>query len=144
MSPLSGGSLLLGTCVARRRRTPTIWPVGNLTFSEIITILVIILIVFGPNRLPELARKLGQFMTAARQAATSLQQQISEDYGEALEPLKDVRAELQETRRALTESARSAARDIEEGTKLPEFPPPTAQAPPDTETPPVPDDGEMP
>jgi len=144
MSPLPGGSLLFRTCDARQRRTPTIWPVGNLTFSEIITILVIILIVFGPNRLPELARKLGQFMTAARKAATSLQQQISEDYGEALEPLKDVRAELQETRRALTESARSAARDLEEGTKLPEFPPPAAGTAGDPAAPTAPDDGETP
>jgi sec-independent protein translocase protein TatB len=104
--------------------------VGNLTFSEIITILVIILIVFGPNRLPELARKLGQFMTSARQAATALQKQISEDYGEAIEPLKDVRSELRETRRALTESARAAARDIEQTTKMPEFPPSDSKPPP--------------
>ncbi len=112
---------------------------GNLTFSEIITILVVILIVFGPNRLPELARKLGQFMTSARQAAVTLQRQISEDYGDAIEPLKDVRAELQETRRALSESARAAARELEEGTTMPEFPQPTAEPPADPDVPPAPE-----
>ncbi|MDJ0961151.1 MAG: twin-arginine translocase TatA/TatE family subunit [Acidimicrobiia bacterium] len=112
---------------------------GNLTFSEIIWILVIILIVFGPNRLPELARKLGQFMTAARQAATALQQQIKEDYGDAIEPLKDVRAELRETRKTLSDTARAAARDIEEGVAIPEFPPP---APPRSEAPPPASDSE--
>jgi sec-independent protein translocase protein TatB len=119
--------------------------VGNLTFSEIITILVVILIVFGPNRLPELARKLGQFITSARQAATALQKQISDEYGEAIEPLKDVRSELRETRRALTESARAAARDIEQGTKIPEFPPP-GSTPPAAATPPtaMPDEPETP
>jgi sec-independent protein translocase protein TatB len=92
--------------------------VGNLTFSEIIWIVVIILIVFGPQRLPEMARKVGQFVAKARDAANALQKQITEEYGDAITPLKDVGEELKEVRRSLTDSAKSAARDLEETTRI--------------------------
>lgn len=91
---------------------------GNLTFSEIIWIVVIILIVFGPQRLPEMARKVGQFVAKARDAANALQKQITEEYGDAITPLKDVGEELKEVRRSLTDSAKSAARDLEETTRI--------------------------
>ncbi len=91
---------------------------GNLTFSEIIWIVVIILIVFGPNRLPELARKTGQFVAKARAAATALQRQITEEYGDAVAPLKEVGDELKEVRKSLSESASTAARDIEEASSI--------------------------
>lgn len=106
------------------RQGPTIWPVGNLTFSEIIWILVIILIVFGPQRLPEMARKVGQFVSKARDAATALQRQINEEYGDAIAPLRDVGNEIKEARRQLTDGARAAARDVEEAMTPPAFPAP--------------------
>jgi sec-independent protein translocase protein TatB len=92
--------------------------VGNLTFSEILWILVIILIVFGPQRLPEMARKVGKFAAKARDAATALQRQITEEYGDTIAPLKDVRDDLRDVRRSLTDSARTAARDLEETTQI--------------------------
>jgi sec-independent protein translocase protein TatB len=92
--------------------------VGNLTFSEILWILVIILIVFGPQRLPEMARKVGRFAAKARDAATALQRQITEEYGDTIAPLKDVRDDLRDVRRSLTDSARMAARDLEETTQI--------------------------
>jgi len=93
-------------------------PVGNLTFSEIIWIVVIILIVFGPQRLPEMARKAGRFMAKARDAANALQKQITEEYGDTIAPLKEVGDELKEARRSLTDSAKAAARDLEESTRI--------------------------
>ena len=97
---------------------PTIPAVGNLTFSEIIWIVVIILIIFGPQRLPEMARKAGQFMAMARDAATALQRQITEEYGDAITPLKDVGEELKEVRKSLADTAKAAARDVEESTRI--------------------------
>jgi sec-independent protein translocase protein TatB len=92
--------------------------VGNLTFSEILWILVIILIVFGPQRLPEMARKVGRFAAKARDAATALQRQITEEYGDTIAPLKDARDDLRNVQRTLTDSARGAARDLEETTQI--------------------------
>lgn len=67
---------------------------GNFTFSEIFTIVVVILIVFGPNRLPELARKAGALAARARSAMDSLKSELDAEYGEALAPLREARNEL--------------------------------------------------
>ena len=91
---------------------------GNFTFSEIIWIVVIILIVFGPQRLPEMARKVGAFVAKARDAVTALQQQVNAEYGDTIQPLKDARDDLKDVKRQLTDTAKSAARDIEETTQV--------------------------
>lgn len=67
---------------------------GNFTFSEIFTILIVILIVFGPQRLPELARKAGALAARARSAVDSLKAELNSEYGEVLTPLKEARDEM--------------------------------------------------
>lgn len=67
---------------------------GNFTFSEIFTIIVVILIVFGPNRLPEIARKAGALAARARSAIDSLKTELNSEYGDALGPLREARDEL--------------------------------------------------
>lgn len=68
---------------------------GNFTGSEIITILVVILIVFGPHRLPELARKAGALAARARAAVDSIKTELDAEYGEVIAPLKEAQAEIQ-------------------------------------------------
>jgi sec-independent protein translocase protein TatB len=46
--------------------------------TELIVILVVALIVFGPNRLPELARSLGKAMNEFRRASTDLRHTLHE------------------------------------------------------------------
>ena len=46
--------------------------------TELMVILVVALIVFGPTRLPELARSLGRAMGEFRRASTDLRQTFSE------------------------------------------------------------------
>jgi len=67
---------------------------GNFTASEILTVIVVILIVFGPNRLPELARKAGSLAASARRAMESLKGELSAEYGDVISPLRDARNEL--------------------------------------------------
>jgi len=67
---------------------------GNFTASEMFTIIVIVLIVFGPNRLPEIARKAGNLAAKARSAMDSLRSEIDTEYGDAIQPLRDARNEL--------------------------------------------------
>jgi TatA/E family protein of Tat protein translocase len=43
---------------------------------ELMLILVVALLVFGPNRLPELARSLGKGLAEFRRASTDLREQI--------------------------------------------------------------------
>jgi sec-independent protein translocase protein TatB len=98
---------------------------GNFTASEILWILVIILIVFGPQRLPELARKAGALARKAREAVSNLTEELDQEYGETLNPLREVADELKSVRRDLRDTATSIARDVS-GLNLP---PKTSQAP---------------
>ena len=46
--------------------------------SELMVILVVALVIFGPTRLPELARSLGRAMAEFRRASTDLRQTFNE------------------------------------------------------------------
>lgn len=66
----------------------------NFTLSEILTIMLVILIVFGPHRLPEMARKAGGVVRKARTMATDLRREFEGEFADVTEPLKDIRQEL--------------------------------------------------
>ncbi len=70
----------------------------NLTLSEIVTIAVVILIVFGPQRLPEMARRAGEMLAKVRTAANTLRSEFTQEFEEAAKPLKDIEAELKATK----------------------------------------------
>ncbi|MGB9699545.1 MAG: TatA/E family twin arginine-targeting protein translocase [Thermodesulfobacteriota bacterium] len=59
---------------------------------ELIIILVIALIVFGPKKLPDLARSLGKGMAEFRKATEEFKSTIANDVQE----IKDLKSELQE------------------------------------------------
>lgn len=64
---------------------------GSLSFAEIITIVVVILIIFGPNRLPEFARKLGELMARARKATSEFTNDLSGEFSDSADPLKSAK-----------------------------------------------------
>jgi Tat protein translocase TatB subunit len=59
---------------------------GNLGFQELLLILVIALIVFGPRKLPELGKSLGRGLAEFRKASTDLKNAWEEEV--RLEELK--------------------------------------------------------
>lgn len=65
--------------------------------AELVTIAVVALLVFGPQRLPEIARKLGKLAKEVSRAANELKAGIEREYDEAAEPLSDVRRRLGST-----------------------------------------------
>lgn len=67
---------------------------ANLTLSEIVTIAVVILIVFGPHRLPEMARKAGEIVGKLRDAAGTLRTEFSREFEDVAKPLQDIEADL--------------------------------------------------
>ena len=105
---------------------------GNLTASEILWILIVILVVFGPQRLPEIARKAGQLIRKAREAMGALTDELDREYGDTLQPLRDVADEIQSARRDLRDTATSSVDDVG-GMKLP---PRTTPVSPDDGAPP--------
>ena len=101
---------------------------GNVfdTFSglEILTIAVVALVVFGPNRLPEIARTIGKYVRELREAVRDLREGIEREVAPMREPIKDLRQELTEgasdVKRTLAETADAAAsveRDIRRSVK---------------------------
>ncbi|MCJ7725582.1 MAG: twin-arginine translocase TatA/TatE family subunit [Acidimicrobiia bacterium] len=59
--------------------------------AEILTIAVVALLVFGPKRLPEIARKAGKVLRDIRSAADELKAGLEAKYADTLEPIKDIR-----------------------------------------------------
>ena len=51
----------------------------NLGFGEIVLILLLALIIFGPRRLPEMGRTIGKSLKEFRRATTDLRQEIEID-----------------------------------------------------------------
>ena len=64
--------------------------------AEILTIAVIALLVFGPRRLPEIARKAGKILRDLREATGELRAGIEAEYREVIEPFQDVRTTMQD------------------------------------------------
>jgi TatA/E family protein of Tat protein translocase len=75
---------------------------GSLSLSEILTIMVVILVIFGPQRLPELARRLGHLVAKAREATASFKRQMEAEYGDAAEPIRELRTQIEGARRDIT------------------------------------------
>jgi sec-independent protein translocase protein TatB len=62
-----------------------------------LTIAVVALLVFGPRRLPEIARKAGSLLRQAREAAAELKSGLEAEYDDTLQPLQDLRREIGST-----------------------------------------------
>jgi sec-independent protein translocase protein TatA len=62
--------------------------VPSLGFGEILIILLIALIVFGPRRLPEMGRTIGRSLREFRRAASELRADIEADLDEEPAPAK--------------------------------------------------------
>lgn len=55
----------------------------NLGFSEMVLIFVIALVVFGPDRLPEIGKTFGQAIREFRKASRDLQKELVEASGQS-------------------------------------------------------------
>ena len=62
--------------------------------AELLTIAVVALLVFGPQRLPEIMRKLGGALREMRRAADQLKASVEDEMGEVLGPLDEARREI--------------------------------------------------
>ncbi|MCB1245874.1 MAG: twin-arginine translocase TatA/TatE family subunit [Acidimicrobiia bacterium] len=78
---------------------------GSLSFGEIITIIIVILIIFGPNRLPEFSRKVGEFVAKARNATREFTETMQSELGEDTIPIRDIVDDLDGIKRDLGSAA---------------------------------------
>lgn len=64
-------------------------------FQEITIILVISVIIFGPKKIPEIARGLGEGLRAMREATDEIKREVMES-AEKVDPSKDIKKAQQE------------------------------------------------
>ncbi len=96
---------------------------GSIGMPELIIILVIALIIFGPRKLPELGRSLGRSIGEFKKASNELRSTLEEEI--RIEEQRDNRAAI----RAEQDTALAAAAAPPSAT-----PPPMTPVPPDSET----------
>ena len=75
-------------------RGVTIAAMGSLSLGEILVIVLVVLVVFGPRRLPDLSRQVGAWLAKAREAMSYVAENIDAGYGEAMEPIKELKIEI--------------------------------------------------
>ena len=81
----------------------------NFGFSgEIVFLMLLALILFGPRRLPEIARQIGRFMGEFRKASNSFQSQIHDEIRklelEEADPRKHLEPEVGEVNKILNDA----------------------------------------
>jgi sec-independent protein translocase protein TatB len=84
----------------------------NFTLSEILTIMLVILIVFGPHRLPEMAKKAGELVRKGRTMANDLRREFEGEFGDVTQPLKEVRDELKGVQQDMGQSLQSLSDEV--------------------------------
>ncbi|MEZ5175620.1 MAG: twin-arginine translocase TatA/TatE family subunit [Acidimicrobiia bacterium] len=87
---------------------------GSLSFAEIMTIVVVILIIFGPNRLPEFAKRVGSLLSKARQVTSQFAEEMSREWGEAVNPITAARDDLKGIRDDLRQAGATFTSDLGE------------------------------
>jgi len=80
---------------------------GSLSFSEIVVIVLVILVVFGPKRLPELARKAGEPMNKVRNASSSITDALGDEYDATIDPIRGVKRDYDGLKSDLTKAVTS-------------------------------------
>jgi TatA/E family protein of Tat protein translocase len=95
---------------------------GSIGMPELIIILVIALIIFGPRKLPELGRSLGRSIGEFKKASNELRSTLEEE----------IRIEEQREQRTATRAEQDSA--IAAAATQPATPPPAAPTPPSDDT----------
>lgn len=101
--------------IARRAATPvarsraTVRAVFGFSFSELVVVAVVALVIFGPKDLPNLLRRLGQYAGKLRRVAADLRVQSGIDDALRSEGLADDIAEIRKLARGELDGVRRAA-----------------------------------
>src|SRR4051794_25423196 len=89
----------------------------TLTFPELITILVVGLVVLGPDKLPGMARQAGEWLSKFRTMSANLQREVRDVlYEPEMQSLKELGEFAARPRAKLAEYARNAGLDADDGT----------------------------
>jgi TatA/E family protein of Tat protein translocase len=89
---------------------------GSIGMPELIIILVIALIIFGPRKLPELGKSLGRSLNEFKRASTDLQNTLEQEI--RLEEQKEKQARDKEADGLASSADSSSATDADSGSPV--------------------------
>ena len=89
----------------------------DISFGEIFIIIVAIFIIFGPEKIPEFARKFGKGMREVRKASTQIQREINQEVKQYKTDLDLERIVKESEKPADTEKIEPSAPPVEEKNK---------------------------
>ena len=84
---------------------------GSIGMPELVIILVIALIIFGPRKLPELGRSLGRSLGEFKKASNELRSTLEEEV--RIEEQKDQRTKMEAEQNSAIDAAKTASPVIE-------------------------------
>jgi sec-independent protein translocase protein TatB len=93
---------------------------GSISFTEILVIALVVLIVFGPKRLPELARRAGELVAKAKEASSAVTDALGQDFSEVAEPLKGIKDDVTGIKTDLTKAVTSISEFDDTSIRMPE------------------------
>ena len=62
---------------------------GNFGFQELVIVLIIALVIFGPSKLPELGRALGRGIREFKKATTEIEESITKEVKAVSDNIKE-------------------------------------------------------
>ena len=84
----------------------------DVSATELIIILLVALVVFGPQRLPELARKAGGWARSVREAAADLRRGLDDEVAGLREPMEEARRTVEDVKRSVTGAGGEVQRSL--------------------------------
>lgn len=84
-----------------------------ISFQELTVILLFTVIIFGPKRIPEIARGLGEGLRAMKQATDDIKREIM-DPVDNINPVKEVQKTIDEAKQDIVESVGNPGQEIQE------------------------------
>jgi len=91
----------------------------DVSFSELLLIALVALIVLGPQRLPEVARTAGQWVGKLRRFVSDVKQDLDREINQPeLAELRKLKAEIDETRRVVEDTSHRLVQDMNPETPL--------------------------
>jgi sec-independent protein translocase protein TatA len=79
----------------------------NISGGEIFIILIVVFIVFGPQKIPEIARKLGKGLHEMKKATSDIKREINNEVNKVKTDVDDAKAEIDDTLKNIDKKEKS-------------------------------------